>query len=297
MRRLRSMCIRCCRRSGYADRFLYRRGSGRCRHHTDAAAAQRCPCFAVPGGFAACPGHRLLYAGRAVRGGSRRDRLRRCDHGAVYFRHDAVEPGPGGRAHGETVAAARRLDRPGDSGAGAGWRIRVPAGSRRSRRSCASADWTDSRRDLVVHHLPHRRGTRFHAAVGGHRSGLSPGMAQTRTGGARSRTRVRGRSLGSAAMIRDALALAAILFGLGLVGVLVRRNILFVLMSVEVMLSGAALAFIAAGARWGQPDGQVVFLFILAMAAAEVSVGLALLLALYHQYNTLDTNVASRMKG
>ncbi|HLI85516.1 MAG TPA: NADH-quinone oxidoreductase subunit NuoK [Bryobacteraceae bacterium] len=98
-------------------------------------------------------------------------------------------------------------------------------------------------------------------------------------------------------MIRDALALAAILFGLGLVGVLVRRNILFVLMSVEVMLSGAALAFIAAGARWGQPDGQVVFLFILAMAAAEVSVGLALLLALYHQYNTLDTNVASRMKG
>jgi NADH-quinone oxidoreductase subunit K len=98
-------------------------------------------------------------------------------------------------------------------------------------------------------------------------------------------------------MIRDGLALAAILFALGLTGVLVRRNILFVLMSVEVMLGAAALAFIAAGARWGQPDGQVVFIFILAMAAAEVSVGLALLLALYHQYNTLDTNAASRMRG
>jgi NADH-quinone oxidoreductase subunit K len=98
-------------------------------------------------------------------------------------------------------------------------------------------------------------------------------------------------------MIRDGLALAAILFALGLAGVLVRRNILFVLMSVEVMLSAAALAFISAGARWGQPDGQVVFIFILAMASAEVSVGLALLLALYHQYNTLDTNAASRMRG
>ncbi len=98
-------------------------------------------------------------------------------------------------------------------------------------------------------------------------------------------------------MIRDGLALAAILFALGLVGVLVRRNILFVLMSVEVMLSAAALAFISAGARWGQPDGQVVFIFFLAMASAEVSVGLALLLALYHQNHTLDTNAASRMRG
>jgi NADH-quinone oxidoreductase subunit K len=98
-------------------------------------------------------------------------------------------------------------------------------------------------------------------------------------------------------MIRHALVLAAILFALGLGGVLVRRNILFVLMSIEVMLNAAGLAFIAAGARWQQPDGQVVFLFILAMAAAEVSVGLALLLALYHQFKTLDTDAASRMKG
>jgi NADH-quinone oxidoreductase subunit K len=98
-------------------------------------------------------------------------------------------------------------------------------------------------------------------------------------------------------MIRDAFVLAAVLFVLGLTGLLVRRNLIFILMSVEVMLNAAGLAFIAAGARWGQPDGQVVFLFILAMAAAEVSVGLALLLALYHQYKSLDANAASQMKG
>jgi NADH-quinone oxidoreductase subunit K len=99
------------------------------------------------------------------------------------------------------------------------------------------------------------------------------------------------------APIRDAFVLASVLFALGLVGVLVRRNIIFILMSVEVMLNAAGLAFIASGARWGQADGQVAFLFILAMAAAEVSVGLALVLALYHQYQSLDADAASRMKG
>jgi len=98
-------------------------------------------------------------------------------------------------------------------------------------------------------------------------------------------------------MIRDGLALAGILFALGLAGVLVRRNVVFVLMSIEVMLNAAGLAFISAGARWRQPDGQIAFLFILAMAAAEVSVGLALVLALYHRYKSLDTDAASRMKG
>ena len=97
--------------------------------------------------------------------------------------------------------------------------------------------------------------------------------------------------------IREALGLSAILFTLGLIGVLVRRNIVFVLMSIEVMLNAAGLAFVAAGTRWHQPDGQVVFLFILAMAAAEVSVGLALVLELYHQYKTLDTDAISRMRG
>jgi NADH-quinone oxidoreductase subunit K len=97
--------------------------------------------------------------------------------------------------------------------------------------------------------------------------------------------------------IRDGFILAAILFTLGLVGVLVRRNIIFILMSIEVMLNAAGLAFVVAGERWGQPDGQVVFLFILAMAAAEVSVGLALVLGLYHRYKSLDTDEISSMRG
>lgn len=97
--------------------------------------------------------------------------------------------------------------------------------------------------------------------------------------------------------LRDGLMLSGILFSLGLAGLLVRRNLVFVLMSIEVMLNAAGLAFVAAGSRWNQPDGQVMFLFILAMAAAEVSVGLALVLAIYHRYGSLDGDAASRMKG
>ncbi len=93
------------------------------------------------------------------------------------------------------------------------------------------------------------------------------------------------------------LAVAAVLFALGLAGLLARRNILFMLMSLEVMINAAGLAFVAAWARWGQPDGQVVFLFILAMAAAEVSVGLALILQLHRHFKTLDSDAASTMKG
>ncbi len=93
------------------------------------------------------------------------------------------------------------------------------------------------------------------------------------------------------------LILAAVLFVLGLIGVLARRNIVFMLMSVEIMLNAVGLAFVVAGARWNQVDGQVMFIFILTMAAAEVSVGLALVLQLYHSFQTLDTDVVSRMKG
>jgi NADH-quinone oxidoreductase subunit K len=93
------------------------------------------------------------------------------------------------------------------------------------------------------------------------------------------------------------LLLAAILFALGLIGLLVRRNLIFILMSIEVMLNAAGLAFVVAGSRWEQPDGQVMFIFILATAAAEVSVGLALLLQLYHQYKSLDADAASLMRG
>ena len=80
-------------------------------------------------------------------------------------------------------------------------------------------------------------------------------------------------------------------------GLLARRNLIFMLMSIEVMLNAAGLAFVTAGSRWSQPDGQVMFIFVLATAAAEVSVGLALLLALYHQYKSLDADAVSQMRG
>lgn len=76
-----------------------------------------------------------------------------------------------------------------------------------------------------------------------------------------------------------------------------RRNLLFILMSIEIMLNAAGLAFVTAGARWAQGDGQVMFIFILAMAASEVAVGLALVLQLYRQNESLDADAASRMKG
>jgi NADH-quinone oxidoreductase subunit K len=95
----------------------------------------------------------------------------------------------------------------------------------------------------------------------------------------------------------QALVLATVLFVLGLAGLLVRRNVLYMLLSVEIMLNAAALAFVAAGARWSQPDGQVMFLFILALAAAEVSVALGIVLQLTNRFNTLDADAVSAMRG
>lgn len=93
------------------------------------------------------------------------------------------------------------------------------------------------------------------------------------------------------------LLLSAILFLLGLIGLLVRRNIVFMLMSVEIMLNATGLAFVLGSSKWAQPDGQVMFIFILTMAAAEVSVGLALILLLYQKFKTLDVDAASKMRG
>jgi NADH-quinone oxidoreductase subunit K len=97
--------------------------------------------------------------------------------------------------------------------------------------------------------------------------------------------------------MRDGLILAGILFSLGLTGLLVRRNLIFVLMSLEVMLNAAGLAFVVAGSRWHQPDGQVMFLSILTVAAAEVAVGLALVLQIYHRFRSLDVDIPSGMRG
>lgn len=97
--------------------------------------------------------------------------------------------------------------------------------------------------------------------------------------------------------LEQVLLLAATLFTLGLVGLLTRRNLIFTLMCIEVMLNASGLAFVVAGARWGQVDGQVMFLFILAMAAAEVSIGLALVLQFQKHHPALDSDSANELRG
>ena len=94
-----------------------------------------------------------------------------------------------------------------------------------------------------------------------------------------------------------ALALASLLFALGLVGLLSRRNVLMMLVGVEIMLNAAGLAFVAAGTRWGSADGQVMFILILTVAAAEVAVGLALVLLLERRQKSLDADAANRLQG
>ena len=93
------------------------------------------------------------------------------------------------------------------------------------------------------------------------------------------------------------LLLAAALFAIGLSGLILRRNILFILMSVEIMMNASALAFVVAGSRWVSPDGQVMFVFVLTLAAAEACVALALVIQLYRRFRTLDVDAASSMKG
>ena len=97
--------------------------------------------------------------------------------------------------------------------------------------------------------------------------------------------------------VEHVLVLAGTLFLIGLTGVLVRRNIIFLLMSLEIMLNACGLAFVAAGARWGAADGQIMFMLILTLAAAEVAVGLGLVLQLERRFDTLDIDAASELKG
>jgi NADH-quinone oxidoreductase subunit K len=93
------------------------------------------------------------------------------------------------------------------------------------------------------------------------------------------------------------LALAAVLFAAGLAGVIARRNIIFILLSIEIMLNACGLAFIVVGSSRGEPDGQVMYFFILAVAASEVAVGLGLIINMHRNLKTLDTDALKRMRG
>jgi NADH-quinone oxidoreductase subunit K len=97
--------------------------------------------------------------------------------------------------------------------------------------------------------------------------------------------------------LEHGLMLALVLFAVGMTGLLVRRNIIFMLMSIEIMLNAAGFAFVMAGAHWAQSDGQVMFIFILVVAAAEAAVGLALILQLYKRFKSLDVDMVNKMRG
>lgn len=90
--------------------------------------------------------------------------------------------------------------------------------------------------------------------------------------------------------------LAAALFLLGLLGLLARRSLVFILMSVEIMLNAAGLLFITAGMRWGNPDGQIMFIFILNLAGAELALGLVLLLRMRTRLTTLDADASMLLR-
>lgn len=92
-------------------------------------------------------------------------------------------------------------------------------------------------------------------------------------------------------------ALSAILFAIGLVGLFIRRNLLLMLLSIEILLNSANLSLIAAGARWGELTGQVFAFFGMTIAAAEVTVGLALAILLFRKTGGVDTKEIELLKG
>lgn len=93
------------------------------------------------------------------------------------------------------------------------------------------------------------------------------------------------------------ILLSALLFLIGALGVLLRRNVLVILMSIELMLNAANLALVAFGAARQSLDGQVLALLVMAVAAAEVAVGLALIVTIFRRQDTTDVDEMNLLKG
>jgi NADH-quinone oxidoreductase subunit K len=92
------------------------------------------------------------------------------------------------------------------------------------------------------------------------------------------------------------LIVAAILFTIGVLGVLVRRNAIIIFMCIEMMLNAANLTFVAAARELKQMDGQVFVFFVMTVAAAEVAVGLAIIVALFRNKETIDVDEVNLLK-
>jgi NADH-quinone oxidoreductase subunit K len=96
-------------------------------------------------------------------------------------------------------------------------------------------------------------------------------------------------------VITDALVLSAILFVIGTLGVLIRRNAIIMFLCIELQLNAVNLAFVAFSRVWGM-DGQVFVFFVMTVAAAEAAVGLAIIIAIFRHYETVDVGNFNLLK-
>jgi len=92
------------------------------------------------------------------------------------------------------------------------------------------------------------------------------------------------------------LALSALLFAIGTAGVFLRRNVITILLSIEIMLNAVNLTFVAAGRQFASVDGQVIVFFVMTVAAAEAAVGLALVIALFRHRESLNPEAFTSLK-
>ncbi len=96
--------------------------------------------------------------------------------------------------------------------------------------------------------------------------------------------------------LNEYLILSAILFVIGTLGVFVRRNLITILLSIEIMLNAVNLTFVAAGRAFGAVDGQIIVFFVMTVAAAEAAVGLAIVIALFRHRESLDPDAFTSLK-
>ena len=92
------------------------------------------------------------------------------------------------------------------------------------------------------------------------------------------------------------LVLSALLFSIGLIGIMTRRNVLMILLCIELMFNAANLAFVAYARAWGDLSGQLIVFFIVTVAAAEVTVGLAIAILMAKRLSTLNADEASELR-
>ena len=92
------------------------------------------------------------------------------------------------------------------------------------------------------------------------------------------------------------VGLSAVLFAIGVAGVLLRRNVIVIFMSIEIMLNAVNLAFVALGRRLGSMDGQVIVFFVMTVAAAEAAVGLAIIISTFRNRETVNADELNLMR-